>query len=160
MWFIVLAVLALVFLVSQSAQGQSLLGLTGMGTPSSFSGAVQNVAQGIARAEGFYVPGALPARYNNPGDITDASTGLKIQYPDVATGWSALYQKIQNDIGSYGNSQIYSPDMTWRAFGWMWVCGTAPDDPSCTQSPDNWVSVVCTEIGTSPGDRCGDYFGV
>jgi hypothetical protein len=88
------------------------------------------LAQSIATMEGFFQAGTLAQRNNNPGNLragagqvgTDAN-GFAI-FPDVQTGWSALYRQIsldssrgldlsgfitkyappsQNDTGSYLN---------------------------------------------------------
>jgi hypothetical protein len=117
------------------------------------------VAQAIAKAEGYGIPGAIPTTHNNPGDITDSS-GAKITYPDPATGWNALYNKIQFDLVT-GLSHVYSPNMTWQEVAWMWVAGTQPGgNHNGSDYPDSWAATVTNAIGVQPLDRCGDYFGV
>ena len=58
---------------------------------------VQALAQAIATAEGFGVPGAVPTRANNPGDLVMGDQGLGVAnaegvtiYPTIAAGWAAL----------------------------------------------------------------------
>lgn len=122
------------------------------------SDAVVLVAQGIAKAEGFGIAGAIPTTHNNPGDITDSS-GAKIQYATPDEGWAALYNKIQFDFVS-GLSHIYSPNMTWQQAAWMWVSGTIPGGNSQgTDSPDSWAAIVTNFIGVQPLDRVGDFLG-
>lgn len=149
MWAL-LALALLVFLMER-AKGQSIIPSVGS------SDAVQRVAQGIARAEGYYAGDTIPFRRNNPGDIK--AGGTIATYGSADEGWAALYDKIQFDLVS-GNSSVYSPDMSWREFGWMWVCGTPPDSPCPNNNPDAWVMTVCNEIGAAPEARVGDYFGV
>lgn len=63
------------------------------------------LAQSIATMEGFFQPGTLAQRNNNPGNLragagqigTDAN-GFAI-FPDVQTGWNALYNQISLDSG-------------------------------------------------------------
>jgi hypothetical protein len=65
---------------------------------------VDDLAQAIARFEGFLVPGSIAQKDNNPGNLragvgqtgTDAN-GFAI-FPDVATGYSALDNQIQLNI--------------------------------------------------------------
>lgn len=75
---------------------------------------LQALANAIAQEEGYNVSGSLPQRLNNPGSLTDATTGSLIQFPDAQTGWQALVSKLQN-IAS-GNSKVYSPSMTLEQF--------------------------------------------
>jgi hypothetical protein len=62
------------------------------------------LAQAIARFEGFYNPGSRAQRNNNPGNIRiwgslprDAA-GYAI-FPDEASGWAALRRQIDLDTG-------------------------------------------------------------
>lgn len=61
------------------------------------------LAQAIAREEGFGIPGTLPTRNNNPGDLRHApdethpadapdSVGA---FPDPADGWAMLERQLQ-----------------------------------------------------------------
>lgn len=60
------------------------------------------LAQLIAREEGFYVPGSLPQRNNNPGDLRHAPDETHPEltpnsvgaFPDAATGWKALEHQL------------------------------------------------------------------
>src|SRR5579864_2244084 len=63
------------------------------------------LAQAIASMEGFFIPGTIASRNNNPGNLragagqigTDAK-GYAI-FPDLTTGWNALYRQISLDAG-------------------------------------------------------------
>ena len=80
-------------------------------------------SQAIAKAEGFYVADSVPARANNPGDLTDDGDvglgfiqtsgpyGAKITiYASEADGWAALYRKVQRMFA--GASKVYTLDLT------------------------------------------------
>src|SRR5271157_4273547 len=66
---------------------------------------VDDLAQAIARMEGFNVAGSVAQRDNNPGNLrsgpgqigTDAG-GYAI-FPDVTTGYAALDNQINLNIG-------------------------------------------------------------
>jgi len=64
---------------------------------------VLGIAQAIAKKEGFYVPGSIAARNNNPGNLRSwGSTPIVSGYAKFATvqdGWNALYSQIQTNIG-------------------------------------------------------------
>lgn len=116
---------------------------------------VWNVAQAIARAEGYDKEGSNPARLNNPGDISDGMDKYGSEYhsgsnittfPDAATGWSWLYDKI--DRMRRGTSAVYKPTMTWLAIGAVWAPPNA----------DVWATNVTNVLGVSPDDVVSDYF--
>lgn len=75
---------------------------------------VQRIAQAIAFAEGFYVPGSRPARNHNPGDMTAdligkavGMDGAFVVYATDDDGWNNLYTQIQkwlNGSSSHANS--------------------------------------------------------
>jgi hypothetical protein len=116
---IIIFAAAVLIYASFSYQGGSSMSTTA-GT------GVQLLAEAIAVAEGFYIPGTIPNRANNPGDLTKgdfgdtgvyitAKGGVQIiQYASVQDGWNALYQKLQNIAN--GGSSVYSPDMTLGQF--------------------------------------------
>lgn len=70
---------------------------------------IRRIAEAIARAEGYGVPGAIPTVRNNPGNIKDSS-GVIITYPTPADGWAALYRQVT--LMLTGESRYYRPDMT------------------------------------------------
>lgn len=64
---------------------------------------VQAIAQAIATMEGFFSPGSVAARHNNPGNLRSwGSTpvvGGYAQFATEADGWAALYDQIEKNIG-------------------------------------------------------------
>lgn len=89
---------------------------------------VTRVAQAIATAEGFDVPGSVPCRANNPGDLTDdgdvgcglihtsgpAGAAITI-YPSASAGWHALYKKVRRMLE--GGSHTYPVRATLMEVG-------------------------------------------
>lgn len=129
-------------------------------------GAVMVVAGAIGTIEGINVKGSIPATHNNPGDITASKKGI-IQFPTLDAGYIALYNFLVKI--ALGNEPNYTPDMSWRQFGWKYVNGTpapgdlvngAPYTPKLTHStdaPEAWISFVTGKAGVSPEDIIGDY---
>ena len=104
---------------------------------------VQNVAQAIARAEGFYIPGSLGARSNNPGNLKVSGYptqpgGITI-FPSADAGWSALYRQLE--IIRTGQSAYYSLSTTLRQMGQRWTA-TAHEQFA-------WASNVARTLGVS-----------
>lgn len=126
--------------------------------------------QAIATMEGFYSPGKIPQRSNNPGDlrynnesISFGSTGSDSGYaifPDVQTGWKALQRWLSvpakfspldpNDgrpegpegwlIGGYLGATI--EQALWRF--------SPPGDGD--NNPTSYRDFVCAETGLIPTD--------
>ena len=146
---IVGAVVILILAVVSKSQASTGM-LDFMSVPSGSLNPTQGVtamAQAIAEAEGFFVPGSIPARAHNPGDLTEgdfgdtgvyltSSSGAKIiVYATDQDGWNALYEKLQNIAN--GTSSVYSPDMTIAQFANKWT--------STQQS--SWAENVASSIG-------------
>lgn len=115
--------------------------------------AVRAFAQAIAKAEGFFVAGSVPARCNNPGDLTAGDVGDSPSYPKsgpeniiifptVDLGWSALYQKLARIRD--GMSAVYTPDMTLAQMGLTYSGG----DP-------NWAMNVASALNTTTDATLG-----
>lgn len=114
---------------------------------------IWDIARAIAIAEGANVEGSNPDRLNNPGDISDgastygseAHSGSNVTtFPDKETGWSWLYQKLQNIAN--GKSHVFSTSMTWTAFAQKYAGDW-----------HNWVANVTRELGVDASSTFGDY---
>lgn len=88
--------------------------------------AMRDLALAIARAEGFGVPGSIPQRANNPGDLVIPGwTGARMGdqgisvFNSPADGWGRLYHQLAL-IGS-GKSHVYSSADTFADFGAKWT---------------------------------------
>jgi hypothetical protein len=115
---------------------------------------VWDVARAIAIAEGFGRPTAAPTLLNNPGDISDGKnqfgsehhSGSDItHFPNVATGWTWLYNKLNNI--KEGKSHVYSNEMTWIEFAQKYAGDWS-----------NWVVNVTNYLKVKPTDKVGDYW--
>lgn len=102
------------------------------------SAQVERIARAIATAEGYYVTGSLPQRYNNPGALKLSGNTIT-QFGTADEGWSALYRQVR--IMLSGTSNLYSPSMTIRQVA---VIYTGND------SPESWASNVASMLGVAP----------
>lgn len=110
---------------------------------------IGDLAQGIARFEGFQVSGSRAQRNNNPGNLragpgqvgTDAG-GYAI-FPDLETGWAALDNQIQLNLTRY-------PTLTLREFfgGGAGYPGYAP--AADQNNPGQYADTVAGWLGISP----------
>lgn len=107
-------------------------------------------AEAVARAEGFYLAGSIPARANNPGDLKAGAPTLKdtaiTQYATPEQGWSALYRQlgfIANGTSKYYGAGAGKPNMTIREMGDVW----AP--PIDKNVPGAWAVNVANRLGVS-----------
>lgn len=114
---------------------------------------IWDCCRAIALAEGYNVAGSVPARLNNPGDLSDGMNAFGAEYhsgsnvtkfPTAVTGWSWLYAKLRNALT--GQSSVYSGNMTWREIGRKWAGNS-----------DAWTNNVSTALGVSPDSTLSDY---
>lgn len=63
---------------------------------------VDLIAQAIALMEGFYIPGSLAQRNNNPGNLRTwgslPTSGGYAVFPTATAGWDALKRQVQLNI--------------------------------------------------------------
>ena len=104
---------------------------------------VQRIAEAIALAEGFYAPGSLPQRRNNPGDIK--VNGVIATYESEADGWEALRNQIRLILEN--RSGIYTSDMSIYEVAELYTGG---DNPSA------WAHIVSAQLGVSPDTALGE----
>jgi hypothetical protein len=105
--------------------------------------AVVRVANAIAKAEGYNVPGSIPDRANNPGNLKLGGTTINgvTVYPSDDAGWSALYRQLGLIVS--GGSDYYSLNMTIRQMGDIWA-------PSGDRNvPGAWARNVAAGLGVT-----------
>jgi hypothetical protein len=108
----------------------------------SFANALANA---IANAEGYGVPGAIPTVANNPGSLaigdigygTMGSAGITV-FPTLADGQAALNSQVNSILS--GNSSYYSPDQTISQIGQTYS----------GSSNGNWANNVAKYLGVTP----------
>lgn len=116
--------------------------LSPYGGETSYPLPIVNAAQAIARAEGFYVPGSIPQRAHNPGN-------LKLGEPSIAggitvfdsddLGWAALYRQLSLIVT--GRSRYYSLSMSIADMGRIWTATVAEQGA--------WSQNVASALGVS-----------
>ncbi len=116
---------------------------------------VKAMAEGIARAEGFYVAGSLPQRANNPGDLKLGNLGYgeisgKTVFPDPSAGWRALYNQVRKILTNRSTAG-YSTDQTFLDVAKLYTGG---------DNAGPWANTVARNVGLSPGNTVQDYLNV
>jgi len=141
-WAIIIITSAVV--VYAWAQSTGSFDTTGELTMTSW--VTERIAGAIAKAEGFLVPGSLPQRANNPGNLKlgGETIGGKTIFSTVQEGWQALYHQI--DLMLSGQSRYYSPDMTIRQVAGIY---TGHDNEEA------WAKIVAGQLGVSPDTPIG-----
>jgi hypothetical protein len=117
-------------------------------SPTSYSYEVTQLAQAIARAEGFYQSGSAPARAHNPGAIkvpgwtgpVTGSEGISVFTSD-AQGWEALYRQL--DLIADGRSGIYTLGMTITDMARRWTA----------TAQSSWATTVASSLGVSTNTK-------
>jgi hypothetical protein len=79
-----------------------------------YNSGVYSLAQAIAQNEGFTNGSSqIAINNNNPGNLED-SQGNILSFSSLASGWDALYSKLQNIAN--GNSTVYPANESLQAF--------------------------------------------
>jgi hypothetical protein len=112
---------------------------------------IDALAKAIARAEGFGIPGALPTRANNPGDLMAGDIGFgeidgKTVFQTAEDGWDALKRQLLLIVN--GRSNYYDAFDTFRQFAVTYTGG---------DSPDSWLAVLKQDLGIGESTRLGDW---
>lgn len=100
---------------------------------------VRRIAYAISVAEGYWVPGSIPNRRHNPGDLT--RDGVIVEFPTATEGWLALYRQVERMLS--GKSSFYRPDMSIEEVARFY---TATEQ-------DAWARNVAAALGVDPGTK-------
>lgn len=109
--------------------------------PSDYPDRLKETARAIARAEGFYVPGSIPERAHNPGNLkvgapTLGTSGITV-FDSDELGWAALYRQLARIIE--GRSAHYTLDTTIAEMGRKWT--------ATEHEQSAWASNVAGALG-------------
>jgi hypothetical protein len=87
---------------------------------------ITDLAIAISHAEGFGVPGAVPTRAHNPGDLKIPGwTGLKTGNEGITVfgsddeGWQALYTQLLRIKNN--QSHVYTLKLSFSQFAFHWT---------------------------------------
>jgi len=119
--------------------------------PSYDSGALSNISEAIAKFEGFYKPGSIAQRSNNPGNI--GTFGGKVSsYADVGDGWDALGNWISGHASSHPDWDFYD---TMRYY----LTGSTTGIAGPNQDPDSYAEYVANYLGVDPTTPVSSVLG-
>ena len=111
---------------------------------------ISRIADAIAWAEGFFVPGSRPHRNNNPGDLERDVTGKRVGfdgpyvvYATFEDGWEALEHQVRL---MFGGSRIYKPSMTIAEVARHWTA----------TNPEAWAKNVAARLWVGVNTRLED----
>ena len=111
---------------------------------------IARVAEGIAVAEGYPVPGSIAQRQHNPGNLKLPADGGRIStFATAADGWAALYRQL--DLVRLGRSAYYSVQTTIEQMGRVWTA-TVSEQGAWSRTVAAYVGVpVTTPLGAVLG---------
>jgi hypothetical protein len=92
----------------------------------------------IFHAEGFWVPGSLPRRNHNPGDLLNHA-GANVPYSSIIAGAAAAVREVRLIVTN--RSEVYRLSMTWQRVAQLWTGG---DNAAA------WCASVCDDLGVDP----------
>jgi hypothetical protein len=106
-------------------------------------------------AEGYGVPGAVPTRANNPGDLVLGDVGLGVAnsegvtiYANATAGWNALYNEL--NLIFTGSSHVYSLAMTFAQMAQKWTGG---------DNAGAWAAIVVSNLAVTVDSTLADWIG-
>lgn len=149
---VIIAVVVAVYLllrngrVAAAATATGASGADSTGTDSSAqAGGNDNLdtfTNAIAQAEGYYKPGSLPYRTNNPGDIGTFNGNVQ-SYADAGDGWDALSGYVTNHVSQHPDWDFYD----WATY---YLTGSTTGTPGPGQNPDAYAEQLAAAGGWDP----------
>ena len=150
---VVFALLGVGYILLNASGPGTTIG-SALGIPSSGDDFIDQLANGIAKAEGYYVPLSRASKNNNPGNITDRNIGGVVAtgadygglsiFASPQDGWTALYAKLRNIIN--GGSTTFPLSFTIYQLAWTWTGGDAANTPGSTQG---WADTVSSTLSSA-----------
>jgi dCMP deaminase len=118
---------------------------------------IKAFAHAIARTEGAYIPGTIPNRYSNPGDLKALPNGKRypgqigigkaghVIFRNKAAGYAALYHQIEKMLN--GTSKVYTQDMTLQQVAKKYA-----------GNYQVWAKNLTAILGVPPSTTLEEYF--
>lgn len=139
MLLILAAAVALWYLSKTGTKGASL---PSQGAQQTTTNGLDNITEAIARYEGFYTPGSVAQRTNNPGNIGTYG-GNQTSYADSGDGWTALQSWVTSHAATH-------PDWSIAQMMTDYLTGSPTGTPGPKQNPAAYAGYVADYIGTTP----------
>jgi hypothetical protein len=119
---------------------------------------VEQMAAGIAQAEGFYVAGSIPQKAHNPGDLAKGDMGDTGNYIFAKggvqiivfltddDGWTALKTKIRRMLTN--TSKVYNTQMSLSQLAQTYTGG---------DNPEAWANTLAQNLGVGTDSSLEDF---
>lgn len=129
--------------VSESSgnEAQDMLGGDGL----------DKMSEAIARFEGYYVPGSLAQRTNNPGNVGTYG-GRVTSYPDAGAGWDRLHGYLRDKVSAH-------PEWDFYDLMRYYLTGDTMGAAGANQAPDEYADYVAHYVGADPTQPVSSIFG-
>lgn len=149
MELLIVAIVALAYLLHRrSAAGASLPYQQPQQTTTN---GLDNVTEAIARYEGFYIPGSVAQRTNNPGNVGTYG-GQVASYADSGDGWTALQDWVTSHAAANPSWNFY--DLTS-----YYLTGSTTGNPGPGQDPNAYAQYIADYLGVSPTTTVSSTLG-
>ncbi len=126
------------------------------GTASTFGGqmssnGLDNITEAIARFEGYYKPGSVAQRTNNPGNVGTFG-GNVASYTNEGDGWTALQNWVTNHAAE-------NPSMTFTQMMDQYLTGSINGTPGPNQDPAGYANFIADYVGVDPSTPVSQVLG-
>lgn len=112
---------------------------------------MEQLSSAIATMEGYFQPGTLPYRTNNPGDIGTFG-GNVVESPTPDAGWARLH-------GYVGKLAAKHPDWDFYDFFHYMLTGDPAGQGGPNQYPDSYAENVAGMVGADPTSTVSGFLG-
>lgn len=113
---------------------------------------LSQLATAVGKMEGYGIPGAIPTRDNNPGDLTKVGGGF-LQFGDVGQGWAALKSWLTRHVTANPNWDFYD------LFN-FYLRGSTTAPPADAQGDsNNYAEFVAGQLGVNPSTPVSSFLG-
>lgn len=147
MVLLVIIAAAIWFLLHQG-KGQAAASTNGQQTSTN---GLDNIAEAISRFEGFYTPGSVAQRSNNPGNVGTYG-GHIASYSNVGDGWTTLQNWVTDHAAS-------NPNMTFNQMMGLYLTGSVNGLPGPNQDPAGYAQYIADYVGVDPNTPVSAVLG-
>lgn len=146
MVLLVLVAAVIWFLLHNGAASQAT-----SATGQTSTNALTTITQAMAKFEGYYIPGSVAQRTNNPGNVGTYG-GNVASYSDVNQGWAALQNWVTNKVAA-------NPGLTFKQMMDIYLTGSINGTPGPNQNPAGYAQYIADNVGVDPNTPVSQVLG-